>query len=130
MTPHNFEQFLTHPPPIVTHFITKALVLLSQILDPLPPKTVPSFMDDPLGFYLNFNFYFYFFQFTSKLETQFRLFFIDPLHRLHFVVFGRLNSKSLFAYKTLFCWSQLKPVQMLLGHIHQVSKRDKREEKS
>ncbi len=40
--------FLTPPPPIVTHFITKALVLSSQKpLYPLPPKAVMSFMDDP-----------------------------------------------------------------------------------
>ena len=41
MTSHNFGQFLTHPPPIVTHFSGKALVLLSQ-----NPSLIPS---PPLG---------------------------------------------------------------------------------
>ena len=37
MTSRNFGQFFDSPSPIVTHFITKALVLSSKILDPLPP---------------------------------------------------------------------------------------------
>ena len=41
---------MTPPPPIVTHFSTKALVLLSQNPRyPLPPKTVTSLMDDPFA---------------------------------------------------------------------------------
>jgi hypothetical protein len=39
---------LTPPSPIVTLFITKALVLSSQ-KPSLPPTAVTSFMDEPLG---------------------------------------------------------------------------------
>ena len=35
------------PSPIVTRFITKAFVPSSQNLNPLPPKTMTSFMDNP-----------------------------------------------------------------------------------
>ncbi len=34
-------------PPIVTIFVTEALVLLSQNLELKAPKTMTSFMDDP-----------------------------------------------------------------------------------
>ncbi len=37
-----------HPSPIVTRFITEALLLLSQNPWPLPHKTVTSFIDGPL----------------------------------------------------------------------------------
>ena len=54
MTLRNFRNFLTPPPPIVTLFSTKALVLLSQNSQyPLPPKTVTSFMDDTKHFWLS-----------------------------------------------------------------------------
>ena len=45
MSSRNLRQFLT-PSLIVMRFITKALVLSSQ--NHCPPKTVTSFMDDPL----------------------------------------------------------------------------------
>ena len=45
---NDVTQFLTPPHTIVTVFITKALVLSSQIPWPPPPMTVTSFMDDPL----------------------------------------------------------------------------------
>ncbi len=49
MTSRSIWLFMTPPPLIVTHFITKALVLSSQKpLYPLPPKAVTSFMNDPL----------------------------------------------------------------------------------
>ncbi len=43
-----FWRFFYPTPPIVTRFITEALVLLSQNPWPFPPKTVTSFMDVPL----------------------------------------------------------------------------------
>ncbi len=46
---HSFSDILS-PLLIVTHFNTETLLLLSQILDPPPPKKVMSFMDDPLVF--------------------------------------------------------------------------------
>ncbi len=48
MTSSKFGLFLTPPPPIVTHFITKTKVLLSQNpWYPLSPYVVTLFMDDP-----------------------------------------------------------------------------------
>jgi hypothetical protein len=61
MKSRKFGLFFTPPPPIVTHFITIALVLLSQNhRHPIPPKAVTAFMNDPLKLISSLTTYLYY----------------------------------------------------------------------
>ncbi len=105
MTSRKFGSFLKPPPPIVTLFITKALVMLSKNpWHPLPSKYVTSFMDETLVVFQHYISA----HFDEDSKVQSKSFLVEITKRLGFGILKKFHNeetKPKLTHWCVFVWS-------------------------